>query len=224
VTAQKIDLIRQVMGASHVFCSSVNELLERTLDEVEGQAIAMSQVKLLLLIARPGQRFKVTDIAEFLGVTNAAASRAIDRLVQRGLVDRTISREDRRAVDLSLTPQSRGLLERFTQARNAKLLDLLGEIPDEKLRQVVQLLDDLSVHLLDPAVAGRERCLRCGTHFRTGCVVQDVLGRECTFARQLYGTDDDGHEHGKGVRSRPIGLTGPVRVGADDDIDDVEGD
>src|SRR5690554_5442397 len=95
-TAGKIDLIQQVMGASHVFCTTVTELLERTLEESSGEALAMSQVKLLLLIAHPHHTFKVTDVAQFLGVTNAAASRAIDRLVQRGLVDRTVSKEDRR--------------------------------------------------------------------------------------------------------------------------------
>lgn len=187
---QKIDLIQQVMGASHVFCSTVNELLERTLEESSDEQLAMSQVKLLLLIAHPHHTFKVTDVAEFLGVTNAAASRAIDRLVQRGLVDRTISKEDRRAVDLALTPASRALLDRFTEARNRELTKLLGDYPPEKLREVTALLDELSVRLLDVEKAADERCLRCGVHFRTGCVVQDVLGRECMVSGELYG----GHE------------------------------
>jgi DNA-binding MarR family transcriptional regulator len=188
---RKIELIRQVMGASHIFCSSVNELLERTLSEATTEEIAMSQVKLLLLISRPGQRFKVTDVAEFLGVTNAAASRSIDRLVQRGLVDRQISREDRRAVDLSLTPVAVELLRRFNEVRNRELLRLLGQHPEEKLQRATELLDELSVVLLDPETDPGERCLRCGIHFRAGCVVRDVLGRECVVANTLYGEDEE---------------------------------
>jgi DNA-binding MarR family transcriptional regulator len=184
---QKIELIRQVMGASHVFCSTVNELLERTLGESGDEQLAMSQVKLLLLISRPEQQFKVTDVAEFLGVTNAAASRAIDRLVQRGLVDRSISKQDRRAVELSLTSRSRELLDRFTENRNRELLRLLGDYPEEKLERVVSLLDELSVRLLDVEAAGEARCLRCGFHFRKGCVMRDVLGRECVVSSSLYG-------------------------------------
>jgi len=192
---QRIQLIQQVMGASHVFCSAVNELLERTLGEASDGQLAMSQVKLLLLIARPEHRFKVTDVADFLGVTNAAASRAIERLVQRGLVDRTISRDDRRAVDLALTDQSRELLARFTEARNEELLSLLGRVPEEKLARVSGLLDELSVLLLDLESEEKERCLRCGMHFRSGCVLRDVLGRECAVAGQLYGRRDTGsHE------------------------------
>jgi DNA-binding MarR family transcriptional regulator len=189
---QKIELIRQVMGASHLFCSTVNELLERTLKEASDEQLAMSQVKLLLLISRPEQRFKVTDVAQFLGVTNAAASRAIDRLVQRGLVDRTVSREDRRAVDLSLTPLAEELLHRFTEVRNQELLRLLGSHPDRKLERAAELLDELSVLLLEPDADSGERCLRCGVHFRSGCVLRDVLGRECVVAAGRYGEEEGG--------------------------------
>jgi MarR family transcriptional regulator, organic hydroperoxide resistance regulator len=192
---QKIDLIRQVMGASHIFCSAVNEMLERTLAEATDEALAMSQVKLLLLISRPEQRFKVTDVAEFLGVTNAAASRAIERLVQRGLVDRTVSRDDRRAVDLSLTDESRELLERFTEIRNRELMQLLAHYPEDKLRTAIKLLDELSVLLLDFEPGKEDRCLRCGVHFRSGCVLRDVLGRECAVSAGLYGPPHDDEPH-----------------------------
>jgi DNA-binding MarR family transcriptional regulator len=209
---QRIELIRQVMGAAHIFCSAVSELLDRTLAQATDEALAMSQVKLLLLIARPGQRFKVTDVAEFLGVTNAAASRAIERLVQRGLVDRTISREDRRAVDLSLTPQSTELLERFTEVRNAELLEVLSDYPEEKLARAVSLLDELSVLLLDIDSADDKRCLRCGIHFRSGCVLRDVLGRECAVSTGLYGRHEvDDHD------ADPVAVHARESIGRDED-------
>ena len=185
--SEQIERIQQVMGASHVFCTTVNELLERTLEAAGAERLVLSQVKLLLLIGRPGEQLKVTDVAEFLGVTNAAASRAVDRLVQRGLVDRSVSRDDRRAVDLSLTDASRALLAEFNRLRNRELLRVLGDFPREKLEQAVELLDELSVRLAELETNGEERCLRCGIHFRNGCVMRDVLDRECAVARDLYG-------------------------------------
>ena len=187
---QKIERIRELMGASHVFSSAVNDLLERTLATASGEQLAMSQVKLLLLIARPGHRFKVSDVADFLGVTNAAASRSIERLVQRGLVNRTVSADDRRAVDLALTEESRALLERFNEARDSELLTLLGGVEDDRLKEATSLLDRLSVLLLNLENGGAERCLRCGVHVRSGCVVKDVLGRECAVSGALYGHDE----------------------------------
>jgi DNA-binding MarR family transcriptional regulator len=183
--AHKVEVIERVMGSSHLFFSSVNDLLERSLAEASARQVSMSQVKLLLLISRPHKRFKVKDVADFLGVTNAAASRSIDRLVQRGLVDRTVTPEDRRAVDLTLTPTAENLLARFTTVRDRELLRLLGNHPAEKLERVSDLLDELSLLLLDPDQD--ERCLRCGVHFREECLLRDVAGRECVMASELDG-------------------------------------
>lgn len=144
-----VELMQQVMAASHAFCTTVNDMLERSLDEVSEERLMLSQVELLLLIARPGRRLNVTDVAEFLGVTRAAASRSVDRLVRRGLIDRTASQEDRRAVVLALTPESEGLLARFEEVRTRELLRVLGDFPPEKMRAVVSLLDELAARLGD---------------------------------------------------------------------------
>lgn len=185
---EQIERIQQVMGASHIFCTTVNEFLERTLEEASDEQLVLSQVKLLLLIGRPGQRFKVTDVADFMGVTNAAASRAIDRLVQRGLIDRSVSREDRRAVDLALTEKSEEMLSRFNEIRHRELMRVLRDFPAGKLDQLTELLDELSVRLAELETEEEKRCLRCGIHFRKGCVMRDVLKRECVVSQELYGS------------------------------------
>lgn len=186
---RKVGLIRRAMGASNVFCSSVKDLHERALVEANAPQLSMSQVKLLLLISRPGKRFKVMDVAAFLGVTNAAASRSIDRLVQQGLLHRTVTPEDRRAVDLSLTAKAEDLLERFTTVRNRELLRLLGNHPADKFERVSELLDELSLLLLDTDTAENERCMRCGIHFQEHCLLRDVSGRECVMASKLNGAE-----------------------------------
>ncbi len=175
-----VALIERVLGASQLYCSAVSDLLERALGEATSDGLAMSQVKLLLLVAHSGDRFKVSDVASFLEVTNAAASRAIDRLVQRGLVDRRVSVRDRRAVELALTARGEALLERFREVRNDALTAALGGYPADRLERVVELLDELSLLLLDVEGDGMVDCLRCGMHFREDCVVVDVAGRECS--------------------------------------------
>lgn len=162
----QIERIQRVMGVSHVFCSTVTEMLERALSEASGGELALSQVKLLLLVGSPHRQFKVTDVAEFLGVTNAAASRAIDRLVQRGLIDRTVSKEDRRAVDLALTPESEAVLARFKEVRDRELRRVLGDHPPEALDTVASLLEELSTKMAE---------------------LETVLEREGVVSRELYG-------------------------------------
>ena len=184
----KTDLIRQVLGASHIFCSTVTELMERTLDEVSPSRLALSQFRLLLLIDRPSKRFMVSDVAEIMGVTPAAASRSTDRLVQRGLIKREVSPDDRRAVQLSLTEEGEEFLERVKDASDRHLTEALGDYDDEQLEELSALLDELAVRLLNLDAARTERCLRCGVHFRDGCIMRQVLGRSCIFSERLYGS------------------------------------
>jgi DNA-binding MarR family transcriptional regulator len=176
---RKLALIGHVMGTANVFASSIEHLLDSSIAEASEGTLAMQQVKLMMLIARPEQRFRVMDIAEFLGVTNAAASRAIDRLVQRGLVDRALSQEDRRAVDLALTEGGHALLERFGEARDARLAALLGDYPDDRLRTLMSLLDEVTPRLLDIDADPDQRCARCGVDVRANCVLRDVMGQHC---------------------------------------------
>ncbi|HSG49433.1 MAG TPA: MarR family transcriptional regulator [Longimicrobiales bacterium] len=184
---ERLDLMHRAMGASNVFCATVTGLLEESLDEASGSELALSQLRLLLLISRPEHRFKVRDVAEFLGVTSAAASRSIDRLVQRGLVHRSLAPDNRRAVDLVLTDEGRELLARFTEVRDERLARVLKDYPSEKLEQVAILLDELSILLLDLDEDKKQRCLRCSLQFRRGCLMRDVLGRECVLTRDALG-------------------------------------
>jgi DNA-binding MarR family transcriptional regulator len=141
---QTLSALDQVLGASEAFTAATRGLLERALDEATGGELTLAYMRLLLLISRPGERFKVKDVADFLGVTNAAASRSIDRLVQQDLVDRRATPEDRRAVDLTLTPLAEELLIRFMEIRNRELLSVLGGYPAEKAQRAAELLTELT--------------------------------------------------------------------------------
>lgn len=187
---RQVELIQQVMGASHLFSSSMTDLVERSIAEASDHQVSVGQAKLLFLISRPGRRLKVMDVAVYLGVTNAAASRAVDRLVQQGLVARTPTPEDRRAVDLTLTPPGKTLLVRFLEVRNQKLLHLYRRHSPEKLAQAAALLDELSVPAFGPAVEPDERCLHCGIHIRGTCFLRDT-GRECLVAGALESSRDE---------------------------------
>lgn len=184
----KLTLLQRLMGASQIYGSTVNSVFERLLEEAGGTQLALSQLKLLTLIAPAQQRLKVTDVADFLEVSNAAASRSIDRLVQRGLVHRTVAPDNRRAVDLSLTEEGRRLLGQFQELRDQEMMRLLGSYPAERLREVTRALDELSVLLLDLNEAAEKQCLRCDIHFRRGCILREVLGRECESRTALFET------------------------------------
>ncbi len=77
------DIAHDFLGSTHVFTSAVEEILEKgILEEIAGKRLTLSQFKLLRMVALTDAR-TISDVALFLGVSNAAASKAVDKLVRR---------------------------------------------------------------------------------------------------------------------------------------------
>ena len=70
----------------------------------------------------------INDVALFLGVSDAAASKVVDRLVRRKLLPRTEGHPDRREIHLSLTESSRCLLAAYDEEKNASWPRFLADI------------------------------------------------------------------------------------------------
>jgi len=70
----------------------------------------------------------VRDLGRGLGVSGAAASQMVDRMVQAGLVDREESAEDRRVRRVQLSARGRQLMERAARQRYQWVDALVGEL------------------------------------------------------------------------------------------------
>lgn len=98
--------------------------------------LSMTQIGALFQIRRKGAR-GVSDIADELGVTSAAASQLLDRLFQQGLIGRSEDPHDRRAKQIVLTEKGEQVLERSIEARN-RWINSLAEMltPEEQVRVI----------------------------------------------------------------------------------------
>jgi DNA-binding MarR family transcriptional regulator len=72
-----------------------------------------------LVVIGQAQPIALKDLGGLLIAEAGHPSRLVDRLVEAGLVERRPSRDDRRRVELSLTPSGRRLAKRVTAAREA---------------------------------------------------------------------------------------------------------
>jgi DNA-binding MarR family transcriptional regulator len=95
------------------------------------QGLSITQVKTLHVLRDAGD-VNVKDVAELLGMSLPAMSRALDGLVQRGFVDRHESPADRRAKLVRLLPAGRALLREFEHGRVAALKELTATLTDEE--------------------------------------------------------------------------------------------
>jgi DNA-binding MarR family transcriptional regulator len=175
-------LINDLLGSSHVFSLAVARVEENLWRHAAENELTVTQMRLLMLVNHPGSSHTIGDVAAFLGISNAAASKAVDKLVRSMLVKRREGDTDRRAIHLSLTGAGRRILESYDAAAKKKLAEAFGQVCADEIRPVVQLLDRLSFSMMaDQQLQGV--CVQCGIYFRDQCVLRQRYGRTCLYLR-----------------------------------------
>jgi len=175
-----VGLVNDFLGSVRILSTTIDEWMEQELREVTDDRVTTSQLKVLKLVARTNAR-RIGDVADFLAVSNAAASKAVDRLVRRGLIRRAEAASDRRAVELSLTPEGRTLLAQYEAATTQVLKDLFGALDQNLLKETADFLDHLSTEVVKTGRVRDGICLRCGIHFRDRCILRQSVGKNCYF-------------------------------------------
>jgi len=121
---------------SEVFMHRSMREFKRFMDETD---LSFSQISVLMRLFH-GSNCGVSEIGGQLGVTNAAASQTVDRLVQLGLIERTEDPDDRRAKRLSLTEKGRVLIEKGIEARSKWIESLTDALTAEQQNMIISAL------------------------------------------------------------------------------------
>jgi DNA-binding MarR family transcriptional regulator len=91
---------------------------------IDDLQLSFTQFKLLIKLWEHDSELSVKAAGDALGLSLPAISRAVDGLVQRGLVTRVEDETDRRAKRISATEEARELLGRLVQLRAKTFVDL----------------------------------------------------------------------------------------------------
>ncbi len=177
-------LITDFLGSAHIFAFAVEEVIEEQLwREAAGDQFSAQQLKLLRLVSLSGSH-TVSDIAALLGISNAAASKAVDKLARLMLLRRSEREDDRRAIHLSLTGAGRRVLEAYESALRRKMSEVLAQYSEIELRQVIETLDRLSAQIVGHHAHPDDLCVQCGVYFTDKCLMRQRLNRRCLYTRQ----------------------------------------
>jgi DNA-binding MarR family transcriptional regulator len=194
------ELSNDFLGSARVLAWSVREVIEKTvLREVAGDSLSFAQLKLLYLVAHT-DTLSIGDAAAFLGVTCGGASKAVDKLVRRRLLERTAPAEDRRTFRLSLTETSRKLMEAYQAARDTRAKMALEQFTPDELRRTGELLDRLAGSIVSSGSNPDATCMQCEIYFREDCRFAAYGRRHCFY--QSHKTrnrekNEDGSAQGK---------------------------
>lgn len=106
---------------------------------VRASGLSMPQLSLLMRLYYGGG-CGVHDIGEGFGVSSAAASQLVDRLVHAGLVARAEDPDDRRARQIALSAKGRELIDRGIRERYRWVDHLVDELPADQKVSVLRFL------------------------------------------------------------------------------------
>ena len=126
LTEQLVDLFEQINRAMH--CSPS--------DGWDGLDLTFQQMKVLALLFEGQQR--MGNIASNMGCIMSSATSIVDRLVDKGLVIRSIDPDDRRAVICRLTGLGKDTMERFWSIGREKIITLADQLEAGELAEVVR--------------------------------------------------------------------------------------
>ena len=132
------------------------ELERRTNDAMRPLGLTGPQADALSVIGQAGPQ-SLGELGELLIAEAGHPSRLVDRLVEAGLVQRLPAREDRRRVELSLTPRGRSLEKRVHAARQG-VLDLARQLVGERdVTPALELMRDLIQYSAFAELVARRR-------------------------------------------------------------------
>ncbi len=106
-------------------------------------SISLAQFRLLVVLSSRGQR-KVTELADALGVNPSTATRAVDRLIEAGLVDRQTNPHSRREMQISLTKSGQRVVREVTRRRREEIAAIVERMPRTHQTGLVRALNAFS--------------------------------------------------------------------------------
>ncbi|MGY2032411.1 MarR family winged helix-turn-helix transcriptional regulator [Nocardia gipuzkoensis] len=104
--------------------------------------LSLTQLRLLGLLR--DRRPRMTDLAVFLGLDKSTMSGLVERAERRGLVARGKSPEDRRVVDVFITPMGSELAQQVQEEIRAALAPYTDRLCADDRHMLTRLLDSLS--------------------------------------------------------------------------------
>ena len=117
------------------------------------RGLSMPQLNALMGLHHHGE-CAMSDLSERMGVTPAASSQLIQRLVELGYLERSEDLADRRIKRISLTPKGTELMREFIDARQRwmeRLTDALNPTQQHEIMSALQILIDAATNLDEPA-------------------------------------------------------------------------
>ena len=133
------DSIARIAGGIHDMiagfrCAGTGRLVK--------SGVSMTHMHVLWLLEHHGD-MPMSRMAEFLDVSDSNATGIIDRMEERGLVERVRVPDDRRVVLLRIAAGGNQALDETEAVKQDRLQSILGHLDEDQLGRVALAFDDI---------------------------------------------------------------------------------
>lgn len=132
-------------------------LAKSLLPEIKAEGLSNSEMLILWKVNRKGS-FRATDLARNVGVPASTFTGIFDRLVAKGLLQRTNDAGDRRSVLVQGTDKLNELVERLSKHFDAKLADIFKSATLEDTQRFLTSLEQIHQYLVEYHEKADTRC------------------------------------------------------------------
>jgi DNA-binding MarR family transcriptional regulator len=95
---------------------------------------------LLAALERHAQGLKMSALSEFLMVSNGNVTGVVSRLIEDGLVTRTVDEEDRRSATVRLTRKGRDSFLKMAASNERWMDEMFADLSDHQIEELMRLL------------------------------------------------------------------------------------
>lgn len=117
----------------------MKEFMKHQTEEFYKMKITMPQFFVMEYLLRCGG-CKMGEIAKYINVTTAAMTGLVDRIVRDGYAARSSDPDDRRIVNIKLTPKGSRLVKDMMERRKQVSMNMFSRISHEEREQYLKIL------------------------------------------------------------------------------------
>lgn len=127
----------------------IKEFARRQANELYKGKITLPQFVILDFLQKGGEA-KMTELAQITGVTTAAMTGIVDRLVRDNYALRNPSPNDRRIIKIRITSKGAELTKRINRQRRQMIIEIFGKLSERERKDYIMILKHIYDILLPP--------------------------------------------------------------------------
>ncbi|MFH1996165.1 MAG: MarR family transcriptional regulator [Candidatus Omnitrophota bacterium] len=117
----------------------LREISKRLTESMPEGFLTLPQLVVLDLLSGEGS-CNMSEVAEALNLTMGAATGAVDKMIELGMIARERSQEDRRVVNVTMTDQGKETIARVNLARRDICNDIFSSLSEDERSQYLGII------------------------------------------------------------------------------------